>query len=123
MRVCVPTEMITLFFSRLSDLKFQCLTQLPIWIDMLMLANFFSIEIRRKHVIIVVIAISICVLTIGLVLGLVDWRGVENDSPEIKPAEQAIGEGTKPPPSISVLGNYTRAAVATDGEPCAQIGV
>ena len=88
-----------------------------------MLANFFSIEIRRKHVIIVVIAISICVLTIGLVLGLVDWRGVENDSPEIKPAEQAIGEGTKPPPSTSVLGNYTRAAVATDGEPCAQIGV
>ena len=87
-----------------------------------MLANRFSIEARRKHVIIVVIAISICVLTIGLVLGLGTRKVAENNSPEIKP-EQGIGEETKPPPSVSVLGNYTRAAVATDGEPCAQIGV
>ena len=87
------------------------------------LSNFCSIEIRRKHAIIVVIAISICVLTIGLVLGLVDWRGVKKSSPEVKPADTGIGAETKPPPSMSVLGNYTRAAVATDGEPCAKIGV
>lgn len=82
----------------------------------------FSIEISRKHVIIMVTAVSICVLTIGLVLGLVDWRGIDNSVPEAKP-EHVVGAETKPPPSNTVLGNYTRAAVSTDGAPCAQIGV
>ena len=85
--------------------------------------SLFSIEISRKHVIIMVTAISICVLTIGLVLGLVDWRGMDNSVPEEAKPEHAVHEETKPPPSNSVLGNYTRAAVSTDGEPCAQIGV
>ena len=29
----------------------------------------------------------------------------------------------KPPPSSSVMGNYSSAAVAVDGEPCAQVGM
>ena len=29
----------------------------------------------------------------------------------------------KPQPSESAMGNYSRAAVAVDGEPCAQVGM
>ena len=118
--VCLDIDDIS-FVSWLPDIKFHRVKQhLNITH---MLAYFFSIEIRSKHVIIVVIAISICVLTIGLVLGLVDWKGFDNNLPEVEPPEQGISAETKPSPSKSVLGNYSRAAVATDGEPCAQIGV
>ena len=64
-----------------------------------------------RHISAIALAIAVCVIALGVIAGMVYWKVflVEDE----KPSHQ---RETK-------LGNYSEAAIATDAEPCAKIGV
>ena len=78
--------------------------------------------------------IFVILVTIGIALGFGLAKDKDNDEliplvlPSVRdPASSSSSKTTadpyqRPPPSNTILGNFSRAAVAIDGAPCAKIG-
>ena len=99
------------------------------------LTCLYRFECRRSHVFILLSTLAIIALILGLGLGL-SYRNdkssktlIHDDIPEnktpISEADDRIPDFTSEPSQkhSSKMGIYARAAVASDGKPCAKIGV
>ncbi|XP_046391098.1 scoloptoxin SSD14-like isoform X2 [Ischnura elegans] len=76
---------------------------------------------RRRKILIFGVSIVSSIIIIGIVLG-VTFQAPEDSDKGARDLKD-IDDPTSPlPPSGSILGKYSKAAVATNGEPCAEIG-
>ncbi|XP_071446688.1 scoloptoxin SSD14 isoform X2 [Hetaerina americana] len=76
---------------------------------------------RRKKILLLAFSLFASILILGIVLG-VTFQAPEH-SDDIASREKLTDDPTSPlPPSPSVLGTFAKAAVVTNGGPCAAIG-
>ena len=96
------------------------------------LTCLYRFECRRSHVFILLSTLAIIALILGLGLGLTYRNNkssqtlINDDIPENNtPTSRSDDRITSEPPQkhSSKMGIYARAAVASDGKPCAKIGV